>query len=130
MRARVAADATRWCVASVDQAIARLSTEIARMDAIDLAGPWIAGAPTRSERITALALRMGQVVVAGDTADGRLLADALGRAWPSRRARSRVERDRARSEAWELSLRPDASRPNGLTVPPASAAVAPPAVTP
>ncbi|MFM2475309.1 hypothetical protein K6Y82_41745, partial [Burkholderia cenocepacia] len=80
MRARVAADATRWCVASVDQAVGRLSTEIARMDAIDLAGPWVAGAPTRSERVTALALRMGQVVVAGEAADGRLLADALGRA--------------------------------------------------
>lgn len=81
------ADADAWCLAAADRAMARLTTEIARMDAIDLAAPWVDGIPSRAELATAFAMRLGRIVDAGTASDGRRLAAALAAAWVQHRAR-------------------------------------------
>lgn len=79
--------AAHRCMEALARSVTRLSIEVGRMDAIDLAAPWCDGEPTRRDRVIALIAWLEPGAVPADAGDGGSLAAALVRAWAHRRER-------------------------------------------
>lgn len=72
-------------IAAVDHAVARLATDVGRLDAIDLDAPWDATRRSRRDLLVELAVTLDAASVLDDTSHGWPVASALGVAWAARR---------------------------------------------
>lgn len=86
-------------VATVDHAVARLTTDVGRLDAIDLDAPWDASRRSRRELLVELVSSLDAASAPDDASHGWPVATALQAAWTRRREALLAEESPAATRA-------------------------------